>query len=68
MDRRYVLNLCRAERGFCTAPVLMYYDYEKPLIVSTDASSKAFGAVLSQIDDDEREYPIQYASRNLNEA
>ena len=49
-------------------PVLVYPNYGKPFIVSTDASSKAVGAVLSQLDDNGREHPIHYASRNLNEA
>ena len=48
--------------------MLVYPNYGKPFIESTDASSKAVGAVLSQLDDNGREHPIHYASRNLNEA
>lgn len=46
-----------------TAPVLIYPDYEKPFIVATDTSNTAVGAVGSQLDEDGRENPIQYASR-----
>ena len=35
------------KEALCLAPVLVYPDYDKPLIVATDASSKAVGAVLS---------------------
>ena len=56
------------KEALCVAPVLTYPDYEKPFVVSTDASSKALGAVLSQLDDNKQEHPIHYASRTLNDA
>ena len=40
------------KEALTTAPVLVYPDYQKPFIVSTDASSIAVGAVLSQRDKD----------------
>lgn len=56
------------KESLCTPSVLVHPNYDKPFIVSTDVSSKAAGAVISQLDDDSREYPIDYASRNLNDA
>lgn len=48
-------------------PILKYPDYEKPFILTTDASNYSLGAVLSQgkIGSD---LPIGYASRTLNNA
>lgn len=56
------------KNSLSSPPVLVYPSYDKPFIVSTDASNKAVGAVLSQLDDNGREHPIHYANRNLNEA
>ena len=47
-------------------PILQYPDYDKQFIVTTDASNFAIGAVLSQKFDN-KELPIAYASRTLNE-
>lgn len=58
----------KLKEALSIVPVLMYPDYEKPLIVSTDSSSKAVGAVLSKLHKNGRELPIYYASRNLNDA
>jgi His(2)-Cys(2) zinc finger./Integrase core domain. len=46
-------------------PILKYPDYDKPFILTTDASNYAIGAVLSQgkIGSD---LPVGYASRTLN--
>ena len=52
--------------ALCSPPVLAYPDYDAPFIVSTDASDKALGAVLSQKDKDGRNHPIHYASRCLS--
>ncbi|MCI0564136.1 MAG: reverse transcriptase domain-containing protein, partial [Nitrososphaera sp.] len=55
------------KKTLTTAPILQYPDFEQPFIVTTDASDKAIGAVLSQgiIGSD---LPIAYASRTLNSA
>lgn len=47
-------------------PILQYPDFEKPFVLTTDASNYAIGAILSQgpIGSD---LPISYASRTLNE-
>jgi transposase InsO family protein len=46
-------------------PILIYPDFTKPFILTTDASNFALGAVLSQ-NQNGREHPICYASRTLN--
>ena len=58
----------KLKETLCTSFVLVYPNYNKTFIVSIDASSRTIGAVLSQLDGNGREDPIQYASRNLNEA
>ncbi len=46
-------------------PVLKQPDPEKPYVLHTDASNEAVGAILSQVDDENREYVIAYASRTF---
>ncbi|TPX37422.1 hypothetical protein SmJEL517_g00640 [Synchytrium microbalum] len=47
-------------------PVLVHPDYERPFIVETDASDFAIGAVLSQLQtDNRRPHPIAFVSRKL---
>jgi hypothetical protein len=55
------------KRALAESPVLVYPDFEKKFILSTDASSFAVGAVLSQ-EIDGVEHPVAYASRQLNSA
>ena len=51
-----------------TPPVLARPDFDKPFILATDASREGLGAVLSQLDDNNRERPILYLSRGVNKA
>ncbi|KAG0848253.1 hypothetical protein G6F17_011811 [Rhizopus arrhizus] len=48
-----------------TAPVLARPDFNKNFILVTDASKLGLGCVLTQLDDDEKEHPIIFASRGL---
>jgi hypothetical protein len=50
-----------------TELLLIYPDFSQPFIVACDASTKAVGAVLSQMRNGE-ERPIAYCSRQLNSA
>lgn len=47
------------------APILTRADFTKPFLLCTDASYDGFGAVLSQLDDQDREHPIIYSSVTL---
>ena len=57
----------RLKEILCCKPLLQYPDFSKPFVVTTDSSSFALGAVLSQgpIGQD---LPIAYASRTMNSA
>ncbi|KAL4154100.1 hypothetical protein QTP88_001933 [Uroleucon formosanum] len=46
-------------------PILQYPDFTKPFIVTTDASGKALGTILSQ-GEVSQDLPIAYASRTLS--
>ncbi|KAL3679659.1 hypothetical protein R1sor_022615 [Riccia sorocarpa] len=50
------------------APVLRPPEWGKPFHVYVDTSSFATGAILSQKDEYNKDFPIYYASRQLNEA
>jgi hypothetical protein len=52
----------------CSAPILVYPDFEREFILYTDASGYALGAVLSQADEDRKERVVYYASKTLTDA
>ena len=49
-------------------PILRLPDFTKAYIIDVDSSNRAIGAVLSQIDDEGREYAVYFASRTLKKA
>ena len=50
------------KRTFTTAPVLAHFDYEKEIVLETDASSYVSLGVLSQYDDQEVLQPVAFFS------
>ena len=55
------------KKAFISPSVLIYPDFNKPFLLTTDASGDALGAVLSQ-GPPGGDRPIAYASRSLNSA
>jgi hypothetical protein len=51
-----------------TQPILRYPDFEKTFYLMTDGSKDGLGAVLSQLDENGKEYVVAYASRSLQGA
>lgn len=57
-----------AKRLVCTAPTLVYYEPDKPLVVSADASSFGLGGVLMQEHGPNDLRPVAFCSRTLTSA
>jgi len=51
-----------------TAPVLIYPDFKRKFLLFTDGSYIGLGAVLAQLDDNNKERVIAYASRSISQA
>ena len=49
----------------CTTPVLKSPDFQQGFIIQTDASDRAVGAVLSQLDEQGLDHPIAFFSKKL---
>ncbi len=48
--------------SLCSYPILCFAESNLPYVVYTDACKGGFGAVLSQVDPNNEEYVVQYAS------
>lgn len=57
----------KLKSALCSEPVLVYPDFTKPFNLTTDASTKALGAILSQ-EQDGKDLPVAYTSRTLNKS
>ncbi|KAE8184798.1 hypothetical protein CF336_g7658, partial [Tilletia laevis] len=51
------------KRALTTTPILRRPDYARPFILDVDASAVGFGAALIQLQEDGKEHPIVYVSR-----
>lgn len=60
-DKDYIKAVETIKILITKEPILAYPNYEKPFVLTTDASNVALGAVLSQ-----NSHPICFASRTLN--
>jgi hypothetical protein len=56
------------KQAFTTAPVLQHFDYDREIIVKTDASNYVSAGVLSQYDDDGILHPIAFFSKKHSPA
>ncbi|KAI3384994.1 hypothetical protein SNEBB_009810 [Seison nebaliae] len=54
-------------RAMKSPVVLAHANYDKPFILTTDASCVGIGSVLSQVQDDGQERPISFYSRKLSD-
>lgn len=67
LDEQYVKCFEHCKTLLCSQPILQYPDFDKPFVVTTDASNVAIGAVLSQ-GQIGKDLPICYASRTLSKS
>ena len=57
----------KLKQRFTTAPILGHFYPEREMVIETDASDFALGAILSQFQD-KRLHPVAFHSRKLNSA
>jgi len=55
----------KLKKRFTMVPILAHFDAQRPVIIETDASDFALGAVLSQKDKENRLYPVAFHSRKF---
>ena len=66
-EQRHQAAFDELERRLVEAPILQYPRRDRTFIVDCDASDQAAGAVLMQIDEQDNEVVIQYASYTFTE-
>ena len=54
------------KQRFQEEPILKIFDPELPIVVETDASDRAIGAVLNQIHEDRKLYPVAFHSQKFS--
>lgn len=67
VDHDYEKAFGELKKIMTTDTLLAYPNFDKPFILTTDASNVAIGAVLAQLQDG-KERPIAYLSRTLSKA
>lgn len=60
-------SFLKLKEALTSEPLLIYPNYDRPFVLTTDASNESIGAVLSQ-DYNGKDSPICYYSRTLNKA
>ena len=65
MDAQHQQAFNTLNEALVTAPVLGYPDFNREIMLETDASLQGLGAVLSQ-DETQKLHIIAYASQSLN--
>lgn len=55
----------KLKEALTNTPVLVRPDFDKPFILVTDASRVGLGAILTQLDEEGHEHPVQYISRGV---
>jgi len=53
------------KRHFTTAPILVHFDAQRPVIIKTDTLDFTLGAILSQRDDENQLHPVAFHSRKF---
>lgn len=66
-DQEYIDAFQASRNILINYPILQHPDFNRPFVLTTDASQFAIGAILSQ-GTPPNDLPIAYASRTLNEA
>jgi len=56
------------KQRFTTAPILAHFNPMRPVLIETDASDFALGAILSQQDEEGRLHPVAFHSRKFQPA